>query len=297
MKNKYIFTAVLLTVILACSCLLTSLYLKREERSAAAEDELLVVTSFYPMYIAAENIIGDIEGVCLENLSEPQTGCLHDYQLTAEDMKLLSQADIFVINGGGIEGFLTEVAQEYPNLTIVDACEELTIEDDNAHAWMSLHDYQVQLQTICDGLSRADSAHAKQYQENETCYAASVRELEDEAADLKEELAGKPVIIFHEAFAYVAEEYGMRVVGDMDLDEERQISAGEVSDMLDAVNEYGVQVILAEELYGSEMGSLMEAQSPVRAVYLNPITRGDYDADSYLNGMRQNIELLREAFQ
>ena len=69
-----------------------------------ADDMLTVVTSFYPMYIATLNIVDGVEGVRLENLSEPQTGCLHDFQLTPEDMKLLSTADVFVINGGGICG-------------------------------------------------------------------------------------------------------------------------------------------------------------------------------------------------
>ena len=60
-----------------------------------ADDMLTVVTSFYPMYIATLNIVDGVKGVRLENLSEPQTGCLHDFQLTPEDMKLLSTADVF----------------------------------------------------------------------------------------------------------------------------------------------------------------------------------------------------------
>ncbi|HRL58457.1 MAG TPA: zinc ABC transporter substrate-binding protein, partial [Agathobacter rectalis] len=38
-----------------------------------ADDMLTVVTSFYPMYIATLNIVDGVEGVRLENLSEPQT--------------------------------------------------------------------------------------------------------------------------------------------------------------------------------------------------------------------------------
>lgn len=81
-----------------------------------ADDMLTVVTSFYPMYIAALNIVDGVEGVRLENLSEPQTGCLHDFQLTPEDMKLLSTADVFVINGGGIESFMSDVARRIRSL-------------------------------------------------------------------------------------------------------------------------------------------------------------------------------------
>ena len=68
----------------------------------------------------------------LENLSEPQTGCLHDFQLTPEDMKLLSTADVFVINGGGIESFMSDVAKAYPKLDVVEACEDVALlsEDD-----------------------------------------------------------------------------------------------------------------------------------------------------------------------
>lgn len=103
-----------------------------EKNTDEADDMLTVVTSFYPMYIAALNIVDGVEGVRLENLSEPQTGCLHDFQLTPEDMKLLSTADVFVINGGGIESFMSDVAKAYPKLDVVEACEDVALlsEDD-----------------------------------------------------------------------------------------------------------------------------------------------------------------------
>ena len=195
MKNKYVFTAVLLAMILFVGSVLTMAYVRAEQKKEQAKDEdLLVVTSFYPMYVAAENVIGDVEGVTLENLSEPQTGCLHDYQLTAADMKLLSKADVFIVNGGGIESFLSDVAESYPDLKIVQACDGIDLlesaegtgeshndlssnedadhddhdhsehshGDENAHVWMNLEDYQIQVQNICNGLSEADSAHAEQ---------------------------------------------------------------------------------------------------------------------------------------
>ena len=104
---------------------LTGWYVSQTQEQTDGQ-ELTVVTSFYPMYIAAENVIGDADGVRLENLSEPQTGCLHDFQLTPEDMKLLSTADVFIINGGGIESFMKEVAEAYPNLKIIEACENIS---------------------------------------------------------------------------------------------------------------------------------------------------------------------------
>ena len=330
MKNKYVFTAVLLAMILFVGSVLTMAYVRAEQKKEQAKDEdLLVVTSFDPLYVAAENVIGDVEGVTLENLSEPQTGCLHDYQLTAADMKLLSKADVFIVNGGGIESFLSDVAESYPDLKIVQACDGIDLlesaegtgeshndlssnedadhddhdhsehshGDENAHVWMNLADYQIQVQNICNGLSEADSAHAEQYAKNAQTYQGKVQELQQEAAELASQIASQPVVIFHEAYEYIVQEYGLQLAGEMNLDEERQVSAGEVADILHSIEDNHVSVVLAEELYGTDMGEMVAKQSGVKVVYLDTLTRGDYSADSYLEGMRSNIEQLKEAFQ
>ncbi len=298
-KNKYVFAAVLLAAILAAGAVLTALYVHRQRPADdGGAGDVNVVTSFYPMYVAAKNVIGDCGGVSLTNLSEPQTGCLHDYQLTTEDMRLLSTADVFIINGGGIEDFLSQVAEQYPDLTVINACENVELDGGNAHAWMSMEKYRTQVETICEGLCAADPSNAESYRENADIYIGKIQALEDEYADLAEELYGQPVIIFHEAYEYLADDLGLTVVAEMDLDEERQVSAGELADILSTVETENVPVIFAEELYGKDMGERMESEADVAVVYLDTLTRGDYDdADSYLEGMRKNLELIREAYE
>lgn len=295
---------------------LTGWYVSRTQEQTDGQ-ELTVVTSFYPMYIAAENVIGDADGVRLENLSEPQTGCLHDFQLTPEDMKLLSTADVFIINGGGIESFMKEVAEAYPKLKIIEACENTSLlseeekdihhheeeteqehahGDVNAHAWMSVSAYETQVQTIADGLSEADPERSSAYQNGAKAYLGKLDELKKRQEKLKQEISGQSVILFHEAYAYVAEDYGLQVNYLLDLDEERQVSAGEVSDVLSAVRKGHVKYILAEELYGKSMGDTIQKESDAKVLYLDPLNRGTYEKDSYINGMKKNMEILEEAF-
>lgn len=100
----------------------------------------------------------------MENLSEPQTGCLHDYQLTPEDMKLLQTADVFIVNGGGIENFLTDVAKACPNLTIINASQGLDLIEDNAHAWMSVALHEKQVDNIAEGLAARTQTIARHMQ-------------------------------------------------------------------------------------------------------------------------------------
>ncbi len=322
MKNKYLFVLLLLVCIAAAGLGLTTVYVNRQQPEQ--DDTMTVVTSFYPMYIAAMNVIGDSEDIDLENLSEPQTGCLHDYQLTPEDMKLLSTADVFIVNGGGIESFLQDVAEEYPDLVIIDSTEGMELLEDNPHAWMSLTAYEQQVENIANGLSDYvenmngiedtdtefeykdeeesgfvnlnSGALDQTFLENARSYIEKIRQLEADAADIKAMTAGAEILSFHEAYEYVAADFGMDIVGEMDLDEERQISAGEVASMVNLVRENGVRIILAEELYGKSMGDAIQAEADVNVVYLDPLTRGEYEAEGYLKGMEHNLQLLREAF-
>lgn len=310
-----------------------------EKNTDEADDMLTVVTSFYPMYIAALNIVDGVEGVRLENLSEPQTGCLHDFQLTPEDMKLLSTADVFVINGGGIESFMSDVAKAYPKLDVVEACEDVALlsEDDadsdhdhdhdadtesdsdhdhdheadaesdsahdhdhgdeNAHAWMSVPRYRTMVQTIAFRLAEKDAKHADEYYANAKAYDAKLAVLEEKINSLKSLTNGQNIIIFHEAYAYVADDFSMNACYLLDLDEERSVSAGEIKQVIGAIKDDGVSVILAEELYGKSMGDTVSRETDVHVIYIDPLNRGgEYDKDSYLYGMEHNIELIKEAF-
>lgn len=354
MKNKCKFVGIMFLCILIVCTLAVMAYEHTAGKSGAAgemsdasdsvkntdeaDDMLTVVTSFYLMYIATLNIVDGVKGVRLENLSEPQTGCLHDFQLTPEDMKLLSTADVFVINGGGIESFMSDVAKAYPKLDVVEACEDVALlsgddadsdhdhdheadtesdsdhdhdheadaesdsahdhdhGDENAHAWMSVPRYRTMVKTIASHLAQKDETHAEEYYANAEKYDAKLAKLEKEQDSLKSLTDGQNIIIFHEAYAYVADDFSMNACYLLDLDEERSVSAGEIKQVISAIKDDGVSVILAEELYGKSMGDTISRETDVHVVYIDPLNRGAYDKDSYLDGMEQNIELIKDAF-
>ena len=292
-KNKYMFVFFMLLAIALAGGIFTKVYVSLDGYGQEKQG-LYVATSFYPVYIAALNVAGDSSGIVLENLSEPQTGCMHDYQLTPQDMILLSKADLFLVNGGGIENFLAEVGQAYPELTISYTSNGLDLQDgENAHVWMNTEYYTHMVQNIAEAFQEADPEHAQTYQANADAYCIKVQALTDEMQKLRECTAGKPVVIFHEAYEYVAKELGMDVVYCMDLDEERQVSAGEVADVMREITENQVSVVFAEELYGRDMGDTVEAETQAEVCYLDTLVRGYYQADSYLLAVRKNIETLK----
>lgn len=333
MKHKYRFTALLLITVAACACLLTGIY-RRWQTTEEDTEKVIVVTSFYPMYIATENVAGDCTAIEVKNLSEPQTGCLHDFQLTPEDMKLLSTADMFVINGGGMESFLDDVTKQYPKLniveTIADEADEVDTDGqktihghedtpdhaeetehthsheedaddhghthDNAHEWMSVSHYRSQVEKIKDAMCEAFPAYQEVFVDNAKAYDDKLAALQAQQEEITKAASGTKIITFHEAYEYVAEDYGLDICYTMDLDEERQISAGEVADVLKEINENDVKIILAEELYGSKLAETIQKEADVNVYYLDTLVRGDYDKESYIKGMQENINILKAAF-
>lgn len=304
----------MLLSILVVSFGFTNIYVSHNQQTT--DEDFVVVTSFYPMYIAAMNVVGDTDGVTLKNLSEPQTGCLHDFQLTPADMKLLSTADVFIINGGGIESFMEDIAKQYPDLVVIEACEEIELlceqeahdhevenshddhnHDVNAHAWMSVKNYRKQVENITNGLAAAAPDFAESFLANAGNYDRKLEELQVEQKELLTLTQGEEVIMFHCAYDYVAEDLSLEVAFCMDLDEERQVSAGEVAEVLEVIEHHGVKYIFAEALYGTDMCEMVQKEADVTVVYLDPLNRGEYDKDSYLVGMRNNLKLMQKAFE
>ena len=320
-KSKYLFVLLLLisiSVVLLCG---TFFYVKLNNEQSD-DSELLVMTSCNPVYLATINVVGDAEGVTVQNLSQPTTGCLHDYTLTTEDMKNLSKADLLIVNGGGMEGYLEDVVEAYPNLLIIDTFEAVEedypviIEEEseeeeedhshgtseehhhdegaNSHIWMSEEIYAGQVQAIADGLAALDSSNASVYASNADTFI-SVMDSQIDNQGLDETLSGANVAVLHEAFAYTAQSLGANVVATMDLDEERQVRAGEVSNFIDAINENNVQVVFAEYDYGHAMGELITEQTDAKVVYLETLVHGDYSGLDYITVLNKNYAVIKNS--
>lgn len=211
-------------------------------------------------------------------------------------MKLLQTADVFIVNGGGIENFLTDVAKACPNLTIINASQGLDLIEDNAHAWMSVALHEKQVDNIAEGLAAADADHSKAYAKNAKAYQKKLQALEKQEEEMTQYTKGRSVVLFQEAYEYLARDLGLEVSYVLDLDEERQVSAGEVSDVMSAIAGDRIRVVLADDVYGKEMGDMVEAETAANTVYVETLVRGDYDKDSYIEHMQENLDAIQMAF-
>ncbi len=289
----------------------------REEGGQGAK--LRLVTSFYPTYIIALNITDQIPELKVDSLTDFSAGCLHDYQLTTGDMRLLSDADLFLMNGGGMEDYIGDVIRNYPQLPMVNISEGIDmlesnehVGEANPHVWLDPIRYIEQISQMKEGLISylfgqeklsADEREdiIQRITENATKYILQVKELEQElqSLTLRLQTEGKQaeVIIFHETFAYLADRVGLSIARTVEMDDEEALSAAEIADIITEVKSGQIGYLFTEAQYGASVTDRIVEETSAKAYVIDSAVTGDGSKDSYLNSMRKNLQTLQTAFQ
>ena len=269
-----------------------------ELRAAAP---LRVVTSFYPVYVAALNVAEGVDGVSVENLSSPHVGCLHDYQLTAGDVRKLSEADLLLANGAGMESFLGKIARQSPGLRIVEVSDGIPLMDGNAHVWVSFDGARRQVDNIAAALSRAAPEKSAAFRANAESYKARLGRLEEKMRAALAPYAGTPIVTFHEAFPYFARDFNLEIAGVIEREPGTEPSARELAGIVDLVRARGVKVLFAEPQFSGKSAQIIAGETGAKVYELDPVATGPADPasakDAWLTAMEKNLAVLQEALR
>ena len=276
-----------------------------------------VVTSFYPIYLFAMNLTQGIEGLEVQNLAAPTTGCLHDYQLQTSDMKTLAQAGVFLINGAGMESYLQNVFEAFPSLPVVDASEGIALLDENgddhdhdtedghdhsvnAHVWLDASNAVTMVNNLSAGLCEAFPNHAEAIEANRAAYTARLIALDEELRAGLADLPHKDVITFHEAFPYFANAYGLNVVGVVNREPGDALSPAQLAKLVQVVRELGVPPLFVEPQYDDMAARTLADETGAQVYTLDPVVTGpvgDAALTYYEEAMRTNMQTLQVALQ
>jgi zinc transport system substrate-binding protein len=263
----------------------------------AAARDLRIVTSFYPVYVATLNVAKDVPGVEIRNLTPPFTGCLHDYQLTPNDLKKLADAELFVVNGAGMESFLDKALAQAPEISIVNASDGIELLDGNPHVWVSVTLAMKQVENIAAGLAAADPAHAAQYQDNAAAYRSQLEALRVRMHEGLKDVRGRKIVTFHEAFPYFAREFGLEIAAVIEREPGSEPSARDLAATIDLVREAGVRALFAEPQYPAKAAAAIAAETGATVYTLDPAVTGDLARDAYLRIMERNLAELEKALK
>lgn len=294
---------------------------------ARAGAEFRILTSFYPMYLLTANVAGGIDGVEVQNMAEQNVGCLHDYALRTGDMRLISSADVVVINGAGMESFVDRVIGDMGK-PVIDASAGIELigddghdgdehdddghdgdghdDDDhdghdhgdvNAHIWMSPRQAILQVENIAAGLIEADPAHAQSYRANAERYKERLRALDAEVSALLEGAAGARIVTSHPAFEYLARDYGIEIVASLGQEPGEMPRTRDMAELVDTVREMGISALFVEKAYAEKAAWVLARETGIAIYTLDSLTSGELSAEAYETGILADARTLKEALE
>jgi zinc transport system substrate-binding protein len=268
---------------------------------AADPSPFRVVASFYPIYIAVLNVVGSEPGVEVVSMARVTSGCLHDYQMTPEDMVTLSKAQAFVVNGAGMESFLDRAVRQSPGLVVIDASAGITPirtgGANNPHVWVSPSLHRRQVRAIAEGLAAADPGRAGVYRRNAAAYDLKLEQLIERMQAALKTVKSRDILTLHEAFPYFASEFGLNVVAVIEREPGSEPGARERVETLRVIRKTGVRAVFVEPQYPSKTAGMLAHEAGVAVHVLDPVVTGPAEAEAYLRIMESNLKALAAALQ
>ena len=280
-------------------------------------EKLQVVTSFLPIQSHTLAIVGDLVNV--KQLLAKDTGP-HDFQLTPADVKKLSDADLLIINGVGIEEWLGELIKKSGNknlvvvdtskgIKLVESPEEIEIghshsrahdhdhgDGANPHIWLDPVIAIKQAAKIVAALQKADPANASAYAQNGKVYEAKLSALDSDYRSTLAPLPNKNLVTFHDAFPYLAARYKLNYVGAISEFPEKDPTPKQLAALVDKIRSLKVGVLFAENGYAPGLLKKIAGETGAKVSELDTLEVGQGTPTAYLDRMGANLESLRKAF-
>jgi zinc transport system substrate-binding protein len=276
---------------------------------SAAERMPRIVTTFLPAYCFAANVAGKAAQV--ENLLSGSVS-LHDYQLSAGDIRKLAAADLIVVNGLGMETFLDKaIAAAGPEtaakiVRLSDGLSAQLIEEDrphhhdepghhhthNPHIWLDPRLASHCVTNLLAALVARDAGRAEDYKRNAAAYLEKLAALDAEIEKSVASIRNVPFITYHNAFPYFVRRYRLKLAGVVEQVPEVSPSPKDLSRLLATIRTQKVKALFSEPGPATRTARQIARDSGIILSELDPLEVGQFDPKSYEHGMRRNLETL-----
>ena len=283
--------------------------------SFADDERVKVVASFSILADIAEQVGGErVEVTSIVGVN----GDTHVYRARPMDAKQITYADLLVINGLGFEGWIErlESSARFNGIKVV-ATDDIRLLRDNRersvqvmpmghihqhgtidpHAWHSLQNGMQYAKAIAQGLMTADPEHQDYYQQRLDDFLVRAEQLDQELHALVAQLPPERlrVITSHDAFAYLAVDYGFQFISVQGVSTESEVAAGDLSRLIREVRNTEAAAIFLENISDPRLMNQVAKETGASiggTLYSGSLSEADGPAASYLELMRHNVTTL-----
>ena len=276
------------------------------------QSKLNVVTTFLPITLFTEAVAGECANV--RALIPPNLGP-HDFQAKPSDIAVLSNAEILVKNGLGMEYFLDKLIESAENdsLQLIDTSRGVSVitsdgsdqdQDSNhgevnPHIWLDPLRAVQQVENIRDGLVKADPDCTDGYTQRAAAYSEMLKGLNSAFADQLKPFRGQTFIAFHDFAPYFAERYDLKAEFVVDVPEMNP-TPSDLQRVSNLVEESQIKALLSEPQEGDRSFNALAEDLGVNVVTFDPLETGSEEAsklpDTYFKVMDKNVVSLIKSF-
>ena len=274
--------------------------------TAIAADPVKVVASVKPIHSL---VAGVMKGVAEPGLLVKGAASPHSFNLRPSDARALNQADLVFWVGEDLETFLTKPIQslagkaqpvalmEESGLTLLPtreggawekhedhaheaghddhAHEDHAHEDEHgthdAHVWLDVDNARKMVATIAGKLSERDSANAARYQANAASLTERLTALDAELKTTLAPIKERPFVVFHDAYHYLEDRYGLNAVGAITVSPDQRPSAQRLSQLRAKISSLDAACVFAEPQFEPTLVATVVEKTPAKRGTLDPL--------------------------
>ncbi|MFJ4144885.1 zinc ABC transporter substrate-binding protein [Pseudomonas sp. NPDC089734] len=260
---------------------------------APAHAEVRVLTSIKPLQLIAAAVQ---DGVGTPEVLLPPGASPHHYALRPSDVRRLKEVELFYWIGPDMESFLPRViqgrtlpavaVQSLPGMHLRHFEADNSSHDDHgadehdhdhspgsldSHLWLSSVNARVIAAKMAVDLGAVDPDNAARYKSNAEAFAKRLDALDARIKHRVSAVSGKPYFVFHEAFDYFEDAYGLKHAGVFSVAAEIQPGAQHVAAMRERLKEVGKTCVFSEPPLRPRLAETLTAGLPVKLAELDAL--------------------------
>ncbi|MBV8689971.1 MAG: zinc ABC transporter substrate-binding protein [Candidatus Eremiobacteraeota bacterium] len=193
-----------------------------------------------------------------------------DYQPTPQDVVRLRSAGLLIENGAGLETWISHLVEgaKNPKLQTLVCADGLPVRNGNPHLWMDpvlARQYAIKIEAAVE---RFDPGGRGIYRRNlrlaETRLATLDRSVRAQISTIPP--ANRTMIVFHNAWQYYNDRYGIRTVGAIELSPGQEPNPRYIAELIALAKQYRVRAIFAEPEYSPKLARMLAENAGIQTV-------------------------------
>ncbi len=290
--RKPIKILVLCAVLCALTAALCACVQNNDEKEVETGRPVIAV-SIVPQQSFVEAVCKDMAQVVvmIPPGSSPETN-----EPKPQEMELFSKADIYFSIGVPAEdaNILPSVSVNTKLVKLHDEAAEvypeLTMEGGrDPHIWLSPKRVIIMIQAIAREMSGLDPENKDIYEKNAEAYIQELKTLDEEIKTALDGVKTRKFIVFHPAFAYLADDYDLQMYA---LEENgREATIDRLSEMTDLAKEEDIHVIFYQAEVDSRQSEAFAEEIGGKTIQLAPL------APNYIENLSEMAAVMAEAMK